>query len=43
MLNWIQRFLEAKALKEQHRATQLKWKKAALQRKIDLAKKSKQN
>ena len=43
MLNWIQRFLEAKALNEQHRATQLKWKKAALQRKIDLAKKSSQN
>lgn len=43
MLNWIQRLLEAKALKEQHRVTQLKWKKAAMQRKIDLAKKSKQN
>lgn len=43
MLNWIQRLLDAKALKEQHRVTQLKWKKAALQRKIDLAKKSSQN
>lgn len=43
MLNWIQRLLDAKTLKEQHRVTQLKWKKAALQRKIDLAKKSSQN
>lgn len=43
MLNWIKRLLEAKALKEQHRVTQLRWKQAALQRKIDLAKKSKQN
>lgn len=43
MLNWIKRLLEAKALKEKHRVTQLKWKKAALQRKIELAKKSNQN
>ena len=43
LLNWIQRLLEAKALREQHRVTQLKWKKAALQRKIDIAKKSDQN
>lgn len=43
MLNWIQRLLEKKSLQEQHRVTQLKWEKAALQRKIDLAKKSKQN
>lgn len=43
MLNWIKRLLEAKALQEKHRVTQLKWKKAALQRKIDLAKKSRQN
>lgn len=43
MLNWIQRLLEAKALQEQHRVTQLKWTQVALQRKIDLAKKSKQN
>lgn len=41
MLNWIKRLLEAKALQEKHRVTQLKWKKAALQRKIDIAKKSK--
>lgn len=43
LLNWIKRLLEAKVLQEQHRVTQLKWKKAALQRKIDLAKKSSQN
>lgn len=43
LLNWIKKLLEAKALREQHRVTQLKWEKAALQRKIDLAKKSDQN
>lgn len=43
LLNWIKRLLEAKALQEQHRVTQLKWTQAALQRKIDLAKKSSQN
>lgn len=43
MLTWIKRLLEAKALQEQHRVTQLRWKQAALQRKIDLAKKSSQN
>lgn len=43
MLNWIQKLLEAKALQEHHRVTQLKWKQAALQRKIDIAKKSSQN
>lgn len=43
LLNWIKKLLEAKALKEQHRVAQLKWKQAALQRKIDLAKKSSQN
>lgn len=43
LLNWIKKFLEAKALREQHRVTQLKWKQAALQRKIELAKKSNQN
>lgn len=43
LLNWIKRLLEAKALQEQHRVTQLKWTQAALQRKIDLAKKSRQN
>lgn len=43
MLNWIKRLLEAKALQEQYRVTQLRWKQAALQRKIELAKKSNQN
>lgn len=43
MLNWIKRLLEAKVLQEKHRVTQLRWKQATLQRKIDLAKKSKQN
>lgn len=43
MLNWIKRLLEAKVLQKKHRVTQLKWKKAALQRKIDIAKKSDQN
>ena len=43
MLNWIQRLLEKKSLQEQYRVTQLKWKQAALQRKIDLEKKRSQN
>lgn len=43
LLNWIKRLLEAKALQEQYRVTQLRWKQAALQRKIDLAKKRSQN
>lgn len=43
LLNWIQRLLEKKSLQEQHRVTQLKWEKAALQRKIDIAKKDRQN
>lgn len=43
MLNWIKRLLEVKALQEKHRVTQLRWKQAALQRKIDIAKKSNQN
>ena len=38
MLDWLRKLLEAKAFKERHKVTQLKWKKAALQRKIDLAK-----
>lgn len=43
LLNWIKKLLEKKSLQEQHRVTQLRWKQAALQRKIDLAKKSSQN